>query len=83
MRSVQNTQTTSAELKALLTVDDLEYLLRVDRRTIQRLCKRNELPMPLKLGGSNRWRPEEIAAAIACLGHRVGRKIEGAKQDHD
>jgi len=60
----------------LLTTSDLEELLKVDRRTVSRLVKRGELPMPMKLGGSNRWRPEEISAAIDHLSRRVGRKIE-------
>jgi predicted DNA-binding transcriptional regulator AlpA len=63
-------------LEPLLTTSDLEALLKVDRRTINRLVKRGELPPPLKLGGSNRWRPEAINAAIDRLGHRVGPKIE-------
>ena len=60
----------------LLTTSDLEELLKVDRRTVTRLVKRGELPMPMKLGGSNRWRPQEISAAIDRLSRRVGRKIE-------
>jgi len=70
-------------LEPLLTTSDLERLLKVDRRTITRLVKRGELPAPLKLGGSNRWRPEDINAAIDRLGHRVGRKIElvGAEEE--
>jgi predicted DNA-binding transcriptional regulator AlpA len=59
--------TARAPLEPLLTVDDLETLLRVDRRTISRLCKGGQLPRPLKLGGSNRWRPEDIADAIDQL----------------
>jgi len=47
-------------LAPLLTVEDLERLLRVDRRTVRRLCKRGQLPQPLKLGGSNRWRIKDI-----------------------
>jgi predicted DNA-binding transcriptional regulator AlpA len=54
-------------LKPLLTVEDLERLLRVDRRTVARLCKRGQLPQPLKLGGGNRWRAEDIADAIEVL----------------
>ena len=49
-----------AHLEPLLTVDDLERILRVDRRTIARLCKKGELPPPLKLGGSNRWRVRDM-----------------------
>jgi predicted DNA-binding transcriptional regulator AlpA len=61
-------------LEPLLTTADLVRLLQVDRRTITRLVKRGQLPVPLKLGGSNRWRPGEISAAIDGLDRRVGRK---------
>ena len=56
-----------AHLEPLLTVEDLERILRVDRRTIARLCKKGQLPPPLKLGGSNRWRVKDIAEAIEQL----------------
>jgi len=70
-------------LEPLLTTSDLQRLLKVDRRTVGRLVKRGELPVPMKLGGSNRWRPEEIAAAIDGLSHRVGRKIEPVVCDQE
>jgi predicted DNA-binding transcriptional regulator AlpA len=57
-------------LEPLLIVEDLERLLRVDRRTVARLCKRGQLPPPLKLGGSNRWRAEDIEAALDALRQR-------------
>ena len=56
-----------APLEPLLTIEDLERLLRVNRRTVARLCQRGQLPKPLKLGGSNRWRAEEIAQALERL----------------
>jgi predicted DNA-binding transcriptional regulator AlpA len=74
-------QAASILLEPLLTTSDLERLLKVDRRTITRLVKRGELPAPLKLGGSNRWRPEAIAAALDRLGPRIGRRIEPAAGD--
>ena len=52
--------TARAHLQPLLTVEDLERILRVDRRTIARLCKKGQLPPPLKLGGSNRWRVRDM-----------------------
>jgi predicted DNA-binding transcriptional regulator AlpA len=58
-----------APLEPLLTVADLERLLRVGRRTVERLCKRGRLPRPLKLGGQNRWRPGDVAAALDALGN--------------
>jgi predicted DNA-binding transcriptional regulator AlpA len=65
-------------LEPLLATSDLEGLLKVDRRTITRLVKRGQLPRPLKLGGSNRWRPEDISAAIDRLARRAGRMTEPA-----
>jgi predicted DNA-binding transcriptional regulator AlpA len=60
----KNAYTARAALKPLLTVKDLERLLRVDRRTVARLCKKGEFPRPMKLGGGNRWRAEEVAQLI-------------------
>jgi predicted DNA-binding transcriptional regulator AlpA len=56
-----------AGLEPLLTNEDLERLLRIDRRTVRRLCKRGQLPLPLKLGGGNRWRTEDVSEAIDLL----------------
>ena len=56
-----------AHLQSLLTVEDLERMLRVDRRTIARLCKKGQLSPPLKLGGSNRWRAKDIEDALELL----------------
>ena len=56
-----------APLEPLLIVEDLERILRVDRRTIARLCKKGQLPPPLKLGGSNRWRVKDIEDALEVL----------------
>jgi predicted DNA-binding transcriptional regulator AlpA len=50
----------SAALEPLLTIADLERLLRVDRRTVRRLWERGQLPPPLKIGGSNRWKKRGI-----------------------
>ena len=48
------------DLEPLLTVKDLGHLLRVHPRTISRMCQRGELPLPLKVGGQNRWRVQDI-----------------------
>ena len=69
-----------APLEPLLTVEDLERLLRVDRRTVARLCKRGLLPRPIKIGGSNRWKPEDIADAIDTLRHRHRRADRPAEE---
>jgi len=62
-----NVTDSARALEPLLTVEDLERGLRVDRRTVARLCKRGQLPHPLKLGGGNRWKAEDIAAALERL----------------
>jgi predicted DNA-binding transcriptional regulator AlpA len=73
-KTKENTMTTKvvdpagrAPLEPLLTIEDLERLLRVNRRTVARLCQRGQLPKPMKLGGSNRWKAEEIAEALEQL----------------
>jgi predicted DNA-binding transcriptional regulator AlpA len=51
-------------LEPLLTTEDLGRLLRVHARSIARMCKRGELPLPLKIGGQNRWKAETIEQAL-------------------
>jgi predicted DNA-binding transcriptional regulator AlpA len=51
-------------LEPLLTIADLERILRVSRRTVSRLCKNGKLPRPLKVGGSQRWRARDIAQVL-------------------
>jgi predicted DNA-binding transcriptional regulator AlpA len=53
------------QLGPLLKVGDLAQLFRVDKRTIKRWCKQGQLPPPLKIGGSNRWRMQDIKEVIA------------------
>jgi predicted DNA-binding transcriptional regulator AlpA len=62
--AVQECVLTSNALDPLLTVVDLERLLRIDRRTIDRLCKRGKLPKPLKVGAGNRWRARDIQGCM-------------------
>jgi predicted DNA-binding transcriptional regulator AlpA len=72
------TDVTARPFEPLLTVEDLEQMLRIDRRTVARLCKRGLLPQPLKLGGGNRWRAEDVTSALESLAaNRKGQKREG------
>jgi predicted DNA-binding transcriptional regulator AlpA len=64
MTTKMTEQVVPVPLEPLLTMSDLERLLRVDQRTVYRLCKRGQLPKPLKVGGQNRWMPEDIAGAL-------------------
>ena len=83
LKEHRQNQAATLLFEPLLTTSDLVELLKVDRRTVTRLVKRGELPMPMKLGGSNRWRPEEISAAIDRLSRRIGRKIEPVVSDKE
>ena len=67
---------TRPALVQLLTNDDMERLLQVDRRTVSRLCKKGVLPQPLKLGGGNRWISTEVMDAIDNLNGSRGRRTE-------
>ena len=60
-------KTTRRPLEPLLTGEDLGRLLCVHPRTIARMCKRGELPAPLKIGGQNRWKVEAIQQALDRL----------------
>ena len=47
-------------IRPLLTLSDLENLLKLHRRTIKRLCRAGKFPQPMKVGGSSRWKAEDI-----------------------
>lgn len=44
----------------LVTPDQLAGLLQVSKRSLWRLRSSGKLPRPVKLGGSVRWRAEEV-----------------------
>ncbi len=44
----------------MLTVRDLAELLSVHTRSIRRWVSEGELPPPIKIGGSLRWKPARI-----------------------
>lgn len=69
-----------APIEPLLTVENLERLFRVHRRTIARLVKRGELPPPLKVGGSNRWKGEDIEEALGQFARQAG-SVTSAPED--
>jgi excisionase family DNA binding protein len=49
----------------LLTADQAAHLLGVSTRTLWRLHSAGQLPRSVKIGGSTRWRREEIERWIA------------------
>lgn len=55
------------ETRPMLTVGDLERLLKLHRRTIARLCASGKFPMPITVGTSRRWRAEDIDRLIVPI----------------
>jgi hypothetical protein len=51
-------------LEPLLTSDDLRRLFRVTSRTIARWYASGRLPRPVKVGGGNRWRADQIRRLV-------------------
>ena len=47
-------------LQPLISADELSTILNVSKRTIWRLLSGKRLPEPLRIGGSVRWRREQI-----------------------
>lgn len=54
------------ESLSLLSAGKLAERLGVSIRTLWRLRAAGKLPHPIRLGGSVRWRPEDIQAWIAA-----------------
>lgn len=52
------------EAPLLLSAEKVAELLNISIRTLWRLRAAGKLPAPVRLGGSVRWRPEEIAAWV-------------------
>jgi predicted DNA-binding transcriptional regulator AlpA len=61
-----------SSLPELLDTDDLVRLLKVSEKTIRRMVLRKQFPKPLKIGGQNRWHPDDVAQAIEA--HRRSTK---------
>jgi excisionase family DNA binding protein len=54
-----------AEEPLLITAEELAHLINVSKRTLWRLRSAGDLPAPVRLGSTVRWRVEEIRAWIA------------------
>jgi predicted DNA-binding transcriptional regulator AlpA len=51
-----------------LTNDDLEALLKVDRRTIKRWVAAKQFPEPFYLNNRPRWRQSDVTAFLERVG---------------
>ncbi|MEX0702456.1 MAG: helix-turn-helix domain-containing protein [Planctomycetales bacterium] len=54
------------EHSPLLTAREVAQLLRLSDRTVRRLDSAGRLPRGLRIGGSKRWRRDELLAWIAA-----------------
>jgi predicted DNA-binding transcriptional regulator AlpA len=54
-------------LEPLLDYKDLEKLLGVRRRTIERWVASGRFPRPMKVGGTDRWRQSTVLAHLDRL----------------
>ncbi|MEX0701311.1 MAG: helix-turn-helix domain-containing protein [Planctomycetales bacterium] len=54
------------EQSPLLTAPEVARLLRLSDRTVRRLDSAGRLPRGLRIGGSKRWRRDELLAWIAA-----------------
>jgi predicted DNA-binding transcriptional regulator AlpA len=71
MSTTLNHDITNRELlEPLLTTRDLMRILRVDKRTIARMCERGQLARPVKIGCCNRWRARQIEELISGVQQR-------------
>lgn len=50
----------TANLPQMITVDDLADALGMSKRTVWRLLSCGRIPEPIRVGGSTRWRLDEI-----------------------
>lgn len=49
----------------LLTADDIAEMLQLTRRAVHMIVARGDLPRPIKIGRTARWKAEEIEALLS------------------
>lgn len=70
--NVKNTQEIKKNgiASQLISANTFAKMLEISKRTLQRLQSKGELPLPIRLGGSVRWRLDVVEAWIdngCCL----------------
>jgi len=50
----------------MITIDELATILGMSKRTVWRLLAAEEIPEPIRLGGSTRWPLAEVEGWIAA-----------------
>ena len=62
---IRSNDITSTTLRELITANQLADMLSISERTLYRLKSIGQLPEPIVLGGSVRWRLTEVREWIA------------------
>ncbi len=57
----------NSNVPKLLTVNDVAKLLKLSTRSVWRLVHANTIVKPIRIGGSIRWRPSDVATWIASI----------------
>jgi predicted DNA-binding transcriptional regulator AlpA len=83
MRKEEQDRQTAIMQMELLTVKDLRRILKVSRRTIERLVKRGLFPPPLKLGAASRWRLADISSERRRGGQPTHEGLRETQVDQD
>ena len=65
----------------MYTVDDMSRELRISRQTLYRWRKAGVLPAPVLIGGSIRWREQDVAAWLDWLAQRAEVSAGGGDPD--
>ena len=61
----------AGNLPELLTIRELAKVLKLSPRSIWRLVKSHQLPAPVRIGGSIRWRADDISIWISKGCHQT------------
>lgn len=68
--------------ETLITAKELAKRLAISVRSVWRRDSAGELPAPVRIGGSVRWRAEELNRWIkaGCVSREVWERMEGGRQ---
>ena len=73
---LDETSMPSQQAALLLTVKEVAHLLGLGQRTVWRLSSIGELPPPIRIGRSRRWRRQAIEEYVDAKAGQTGR-LEG------
>lgn len=68
---MQSPQEPQAELKPLLTAQDVATLLAISPRNLEYLIAKGDAPPHFMVGRLRRWRPADVQAWISARAHQT------------